>query len=281
MSDLFSVVVLLYNNSEYLNECLDSILIQDYPRIEIVVVDDGSKSFDRDGIVSYLKNNKKENLVRYTVYQNGKNIGTVKSANGAVRRTSGQYIKLLAADDALYDKYVLTNAARVLQKSPCGIITGDVMKCDKNLVSISKYRKKLPEALNKLDPEDVFRRLCVHNDIVAGGVFFSKSFFVQYGYFDEEYRLMEDWPTWLKAVQKGCRICYSPFYAIRYRSNGGIGTSINPIYMEDKRKVLKNIIIPAKREIGLTWYIMARLSYIAVNSTFVRKIYGIVIRKGK
>lgn len=281
MTDIFSVIVLVYNNSEYLRGCLESILIQEYPQIEIVVVDDGSKLFNRDGIISYLEKNKKENLINYIVYQNEKNLGTVKSANGAIKKANGEYIKLLAADDALYDEHSLSNAAKALQRSPSGIITGDVMRCDADLKPISKYRNNLPEALNTLKPIDVFRRLCVHNDIVAGGVFFSKGFFEQYGLFDESYRLMEDWPTWLKATRQGCRFCYSPFFAIRYRSNGGIGTSINPVYMADKQHALESIIIPAKKEIGMNWYLMARLSYMAINSQFVRRLYGILFRNGK
>lgn len=281
MTDTFSVVVLLYNNSEFLNVCLDSILAQDYPSVEIIVVDDGSKSFDSESIVSYLEINKKANIVNYIVYQNEKNYGTVKSANGAIRKASGNFLKLLAADDALYDECSLSNAANALQKSSSGIITGDVMRCDEDLKPVAKYRNNLPEALNDLEPLDVFKRLCVHNDIVAGGVFFSKHFFEIYGYFDESYRLMEDWPTWLKATHKGCRFLYFPFFAIRYRSNGGIGTSVNPIYLADKKRALDTIIIPAKKDIGMRWYLKARLSFFMINSPFVRKVYGFIFRKGK
>lgn len=281
MTDVFSIVVLLYNNSEFINECLDSIFVQDYPNLEIIVVDDGSKSFDREGIISYLESNKKAQLVNYIVYQNEENYGTVKSANGAIRKASGKYIKLLAADDALYDGRSLTYAAEALRKSPSGIITGDVMRCDEHLKPIAKYRNNLPAVLNDLEPLDVFKRLCVHNDIVAGGVFFSKSFFENYGYFDESYRLLEDWPTWLKATQQGCRFSYSPFFAIRYRSNGGIGTSVNPVYMADKKHALDTIIIPAKNDIGLSWYFKARLSFLIINSSFIRKVYGFIFRKGK
>lgn len=281
MPELFSVIVLIYNNSEYIEECLDSILIQDYPNIEIVVVDDGSETFDQKHIEDYIKKNERENIQSFIVYQNESNFGTVKSANGAIKKTTGTFIKLLAVDDALYDASSLTKAAKALRESPCGIITGDVMKCDENLKPIAKYRNHLPEALNHLEPIAVFRKLCVHNDIVAGGVFFSHKFFKNYGLFDESYRLMEDWPTWLKATQQGCRFVYSPFYAIRYRSNGGIGTSVNPIYMADKKHALKNIIIPAKQQIGISRYVKARLSFIIVNSPFVRKVYGLIFRKGK
>lgn len=279
MNDVFSIIVLLYNNHEYLDECLESIMIQNYPHIEIIVVDDGSESFDRDGIVVFLESKKRANIVNYIVYQNETNIGTVKSANGAIKKATGAYIKLLAADDALYDEHSLANAAEALKKSQSGVMTGDVMRCDKELKPISKYRNSLPEALNRLEPLDVFRRLCIHNDIVAGGVFFSRSFFDQYGLFDESYRLLEDWPTWLKVTQQGCRIYYSPFYTVRYRFNGGVGTSTNAYYLADKKRVWENIIFPARKTIGSYWYLMAKLSFMAINSSFVRKTYGFIFRR--
>lgn len=279
MSDVFSVIVLLYNNSEYVFTCIDSVLMQEYPDIELIIVDDGSKEFDPAAIEAYIRENKRDNLRSFDVYQNIQNLGTVKSANGAIQRATGHYIKLLAADDALYDPNVLTNVVAALKEHSCNIVTGDVMKCDAQLQPVGKYRNHLAEKINDLDPQAVFKRLCVHNEIVAGGVFFTDSFFSEYGLFDESYRLLEDWPTWLSATRQGCRIHYSPFIAIRYRSNGGIGTSTNHAYMQDKRNVLKNIIIPAKKELGLSWYIKARISFAIINSQTIRKLYAIVFRR--
>ena len=57
MSGLFTVVVLSYNNSKYLEECLDSILMQSYPEIEIIIADDCSKEFDDDKYKAYCEQN--------------------------------------------------------------------------------------------------------------------------------------------------------------------------------------------------------------------------------
>lgn len=276
--ELFSVIILLYNNAQYVQECLDSVFNQKYPNIEIIIVDDGSKMFNQDGIQKYIEDNKKQNITNIIVYQNEKNVGTVKSANGAIKKSTGNYIKLIAADDALYNKDSLLQAAKALNISPCGIVTGDVMNCDQNLNPLGKYNKGLPEKINDLSPEEVFRRLCIHNNLVAGGFFFKRIFFEEYGLYDESYKLMEDWPTWLYITKRGCKIFYSPFYAIKYRSNGGIGTSMNPIYMADKKRVLDTVIIPAKSEIGPVYYIAARLSYFFINSDLVRKLYGKLFR---
>ena len=143
MNELFSVIILLYNNSEFLAECLDSVLIQDYSDIEIIVVDDGSKTFDKAGIESYIREHKKENIRNVIVYRNECNFGTVKSANGAIRKASGKYLKLLAGDDALYDSESLSHAAAALRVCPCGIISGDVMKCDQDMNPVGRYHKNL------------------------------------------------------------------------------------------------------------------------------------------
>ena len=39
---LISVIIPVYNASKYLHRCIDSILVQDYPQIELVLIDDGS-----------------------------------------------------------------------------------------------------------------------------------------------------------------------------------------------------------------------------------------------
>ena len=281
MNKTFTVIVLLYNNEEYLETCLDSVFEQDYPEIDIIVVDDFSASFNKEVIEEYIRAKSTSNIKHFIVYQNESNFGTVKSANGALQKSRGQYIKLLAADDALFNSSSLSKAALALDQSPDGIITSDVMKCDEHLEHIGIYHNNLQYKLNEIPSLSVFRRLCVHNDIVAGGVFFSKSFFETYGFFDETYRLLEDWPTWLKCVQRGCRIQYVSFWGIRYRSNSGVGTSINPIYLSDKKKVFENIISPAKREIGFFWYLISLLSITLRNSYIVRALYGFLFRKKK
>ena len=279
MNEVFSVIVLLYNNSEFIEDNLSSIMTQDYPAIEIIVVDDGSEEFDKNGIETYINEHKRENIQNVIVYQNECNFGTVKSANGAIGRASGKYIKLLAGDDALYDCETLSHAAAALQVCPCGIVTGDVMKCDKEMNPIGRYHKDLVLALNSLSPIDVFRRLCIHNDIVAGGVFFDTAFFKRYGMFDEAYRLLEDWPTWMTATQKGCRILYSPFYALKYRMHNGIGTSTNPFYLADRKHLFLHIIVPARKAIGPYWFLLATISFLIINSIIVRKIYGFLFRR--
>ena len=279
MKPLFTVIVLVYNNSQYLETCLDSVFRQNYENMELLVVDDGSKTFDIPYFEAYISQHKRENIRFASVYANPENFGTVKSANGALTKANGEYIKLIAADDAFYDENVLSNAQAGLEKCRDGLVISKVMKCDAELQPIGEYKTILQPLVNDITPKQCFQKLSVHNGIIAGGAFFRKDFFEVYGLFDESYRLLEDWPTWLRVTRDGCKILYMPFFSVNYRANGGIGTSTNTVYMEDKNKVLRQIIIPAKKELGLFTYCKARLSFALINAGFVRKLYGLVFRK--
>ena len=281
MSGLFTVVVLSYNNSKYLEECLDSILMQSYPEIEIIIADDCSKEFDADKYKAYCEQNGRKNIKKVNIIRNETNLGTVKNVNNALRQANGIYFKLIGADDELADENSLYEAARNLKASPYGIITSNVIKCDSEMKVIRLYPNRLQKDLNSMTARECYIRLCIHNDIIAGGVFFSKSFLETYGYFDERYKLLEDWPMWLRVAHAGAKIVYCPFNAIKYRSDVGFGTSINPIYMKDKREGFANEIEAYKNEIGTLNYLKAKLSFAFVNSTTVRKTYGLIKRRGR
>lgn len=279
MQALFSVIVVCYNNSQYLYDCIDSILKQDYDNIELVIADDYSKVFDIEGIKTYINSNAFDNIKHFDIYQNECNLGTVKNINRAIKKCSGTYLKVIAADDALYDGLVLSKAAEALDSSPCGLIVADVMKCDRNLAEIELYSKKLYNRINIMSAQECFKALCIHDDIVAGGVFMKLSVVKKHGLFDENYVLMEDWPMWLRICKAGDRFKYISFLCLKYRMDVGIGTSVNPVYMSDKRRLLKEIIIPSKKELGFLIYMKSRLYFALVNSIIVRKLYSLIFRR--
>lgn len=281
MSGLFTVVVLSYNNSKYLEGCLDSILMQSYPEIEIIIADDCSKEFDADKYKAYCEQNGRKNIKNVNIIRNETNLGTVKNVNNALRHANGIYFKLIGADDELADGNSLSEAARNLETSPYGIITSNVIKCDSEMKVIGLYPNRLQKDINSMTARECYIRLCIHNDIIAGGVFFSKSLLETYGYFDERYKLLEDWPMWLRVTRAGAKFVYCPFNAIKYRSDVGFGTSVNPVYMRDKKAVFANEIEIYKNEIGAINFLKAKLSFAFVNSTTVRKTYGLIKRRGK
>ena len=277
--ELFSIIILAYRNEQYLRCAVDSVLAQDYPALELIVADDGSPTFDGAGIEAYIAAHRGPNLRRALVYQNPENLGTVRSINRALERAEGRYLKLLAADDALYDGQVLSRAKEALEASPDGIITTRVMKCGPDLAPRSLLRDGFARALPRRSPEEVFRRLCVHNEIVGVGVFFTRAFWGRFGPFDESYRLLEDWPTWLRVSREGGRIGFGDFIAAKYRCDVGAATGVNPAYLADKKRTFAREIRPYWKIIGLGTVLRSWLTMKLRDSLPVRKFYGLIFRR--
>lgn len=94
---LISVCIPTFNGAQYLKEALSSVLSQTYPNIEIIVSDDGSD----DATIDVVNAFKESSHIPVFVHQ-GEHKGIGGNWNNCVRKSHGEYIKLLMQDDILY-----------------------------------------------------------------------------------------------------------------------------------------------------------------------------------
>lgn len=95
MADLISVIVPVYNVAEYLPRCLDSILSQDYPYIEIIAVNDGSSDHSGRVLDEYAQMNSN---IRVIHKENG---GVTSARLRGVTEASGEWIGFVDGDDEI------------------------------------------------------------------------------------------------------------------------------------------------------------------------------------
>ena len=91
---LVSVILPTYNRAWALKTAIDSVLFQNYPNIELIVIDDGS----RDNTKELLKDYK--NQIRVLTQENA---GVSAARNRGIEKSRGEFIALLDSDDA-WDK---------------------------------------------------------------------------------------------------------------------------------------------------------------------------------
>jgi glycosyltransferase involved in cell wall biosynthesis len=93
---LVSVVMPTYNSAKWVNETIDNLILQTYPHIELIVVDDGS----RDDTVSVVRNKLSNDFKHdWQIIELGSNRGPSAARNIGLRAATGSWVQYLDSDD--------------------------------------------------------------------------------------------------------------------------------------------------------------------------------------
>jgi len=92
-----SIIIVTYNNKQFLDACLNSVLIQEYPH-EVIIVDNCSG----DGTVSYVR----EHFPTIKVIENSSNAGYGAGNNLGVKHAHGEYIVILNPDTIVHKRWL-------------------------------------------------------------------------------------------------------------------------------------------------------------------------------
>src|SRR5205809_134501 len=90
--NLVSIILITYNRSKLLQECIQSILKQKYGHFELLIVDDGSEDDTKDRVLEI-----KDHRIKYFYFPHCGFIGRLK--NFALSQATGSYIAFMDSDD--------------------------------------------------------------------------------------------------------------------------------------------------------------------------------------
>lgn len=253
--DLFTVILLHYNQPRYVLSAIDSVLSQNYGNIEIIFADDASADIDLDMIKNYINSNKKDNVTSVEYCINEVNQGTVKTINRAVKTAKGKYILFFAADDALYDENVIANFEKSFKKADENVymISSQCHMMDiemKNELSVF-VRPTKAASFNKMTSFEQFRTFSLSCFLAIGATAMRSDMFEKFGFFNESYKFIEDWAYFLHLTRSGGLIRYVDFNGLLHR-DGGIShyeeTDVLPKhvlqYKLDMIHIFENEIMP-------------------------------------
>jgi glycosyltransferase involved in cell wall biosynthesis len=111
---LISVCIPHYNRSRYLLVVLESVRVQDYPEIEVVISDDCSTDDSAEVIPRYLTETQGTTHVRFNYLRQPKNLGYDGNLRAALESARGEYLFVLGNDDALPEGNTLSKLAGIL-----------------------------------------------------------------------------------------------------------------------------------------------------------------------
>ena len=236
-----SVIILAYkSNKDELMTAVRSAFSQSYENTEIIIQDDGSEGFDAGETESEIR--KLSPRFSFRVHKNEKNVGTVKSYNIAWRMSDGDIIVPLAADDRFFDDDVLKRIADEFSDEKVNICTafriGSVN--GRKLPAVQDVRE-----FQRSDSKERVFRLIFLNFISGSVLYLRRSYLEKKGGFDEDIRLLEDYPFILRAAIENEEIHFADFTSICYGEKGVSNAGMSKAYRDDHIILYNKYIIPA------------------------------------
>lgn len=258
--NLLSVIVLAYGHNDLLYETLDSVFMQNYPAIELIVAEDGSPDFVKEPVEEYITRHAKQNITNSQIIVQQNNVGTVRNINNALKSSNGEYIKIIAGDDTYPADDVFSAQVDYLKSHPdVPLVVGNVAQCDHKLKPLS-VNGFAPDQKDKLigNNEKLLRYICKKNPVLLAtqAICYTRSFFVQNGLFDQRCRLVEDLPMAIKIITSNIKFGYMDMVCVNHRGDVGISTSSNAFdsrkiaYYTDLKNYYENCIVPIKSSVG-------------------------------
>lgn len=178
---LVSVITPTYNRADYIVETIESVLSQNYPNLEYIVLDDGSKD------------NSREILAEYTgriIWESHLNMGEVRTVNKGFEMAYGEIIGIVNSDDPLLPGAIVNIVKFMVENPQIGIVYPDW-----NLIDAGG---KVIEHIQTFDYSYI-NMLRWHHCMPGPGTFFRKKIVDRLQGRDLQFRYVSDFDFWLRA----------------------------------------------------------------------------------
>ena len=206
---LVSVVTPSFNQGHFLEETICSVLNQDYPHIEYILVDGGSTDESQEVIRRYAS--------RLAWWVSEPDRGQTDAINKGFGHARGEILAWLNSDDT-YVPGAISSAVSYLQEHPkVGMVYGDANLVDENGVVIGKFPARQTDYRR-------LRRGYVH--IPQQASFFRSSLWQRVAPLDPTFYFAMDYDLWVR-LAKLAPLHYHPQLWANFRLHGGAKTSVS------------------------------------------------------
>ena len=195
---LVSIIIPVYNGSNYLNEAIDSALAQTYKKIEVLVINDGSEDGNETEqiVLSY------GTRIRYFYKPNG---GVASALNLGIEKMNGEYFSWLSHDDKYYNNKIEKQVERLKELSDKTTVIfsgwsviGNNGKVIHHVLPLNRYsEKQLGIPLFAL----------FHGQINGCSLLVHKSHFERVGLFNEQLPTTQDYDLWFRIMRNAKIVC--------------------------------------------------------------------------
>lgn len=196
LTEMFSVIIPLYNKAPYITKAIQSVLDQTFSDFELIVIDDGSTDGGEEIAESVLKNTSISfQVIRQT------NQGVSIARNNGVKAANFEFIAFLDADD-WWEPTFLEEMNRLRLNYPdAGIWASSYYIVKNGRRRIAPIGVESDFVQGEIDYYSVYAKtLCM--PVCNGAIVIPKSVIIASGGFKQSLKLGEDFDLWVRIVQK-------------------------------------------------------------------------------
>ncbi len=192
-----TVIIPCYNQGQYVEDAVASVLAQTFKDLEIIIVNDGST----DAKTNELLGDYNKAKVRVVTTSNQ---GLASARNNGIKEASGKYILPLDADDTIKPSYIEKAVHLLETRNELGIVY-----CEATLFGAVETKWKLPGFSLK--------EMLLDNVIFCSAMFRKADWLSVDGYDPGMVYGWEDYDFWLSLIENGCEVYQIPEVLFSYR----------------------------------------------------------------
>ena len=225
-----SIITVVYNNHSTIDHAIKSVLIQDHPNIEYIMVDGKST----DGTVEKIYEHKQ--FITHFISESDK--GIYDAMNKGLKLATGDIIGILNSDDFYTDTTIISQVVQEFQTKQVDLVFGDIVfvKPD-NLDKITRYYS----SANFHPKKFAWGWMPAHPSC-----FLRREIYEKYGYFETDYKIAADYEILTRFMAKyNISYSYIPKVLVKMRMGGVSSANLKSNWILNKE------IVRACRENGI------------------------------
>jgi glycosyltransferase involved in cell wall biosynthesis len=206
-----SVIIPCYNVEKYIGECIDSVLKQTHQHLEIICINDGSTDKTLDVLNRYQSG--AADKIKVVSFENQ---GAPASRNAGFKRSTGEFIQFLDADDVIDPQKFERQLAGFAGQTEV-VVSDRVQKNEDLTKTLHTYYF---DDIEKNPLETAVKRV-----ITTCNPLYKRHVVEQLKGYDEQLKAAQDWDFHIRLVLAGYRIKYVPgIYFINRKVKGSISS---------------------------------------------------------
>ncbi len=197
-----SIIIPVYNQEKYINECVESVLAQGYENREVIVVDDGSTDHTSEILRNFGES------IRYIRQENR---GAAAALNSGLRNAQGSFVAWLGSDDIYLPRLIELQIDRFREDQALALVYTDS-------IVIDSAGKELRTVCCPFPPPDQFAKTLLSGNFINGStVLMRNECHEKVGNYDENLKASMDADMWFRLLEYGYKFGHITIPLVKYR----------------------------------------------------------------